>query len=167
MDNKEAIRFLKQLYPHGGCCWLDEQRIEAISMAVEALAEKENAVVVDAKVAFDFSNPYDIYNRRLIVSLKDINEGLIKLKNTENVTDVKLIIVPTQHFSAHTTQQESNDSGSEKSDEWIVEQAREAEKRTQFGELVYSKLSKGVNSAYGIGFIEGMVAYRDSISEKD
>lgn len=53
------------------------------------------------------------------------------------------------------------------SDEWIVEQAKEAEKRTQFGELVYSKLSKGVNSAYGIGFIEGMVAYRESILKKD
>lgn len=94
MDNKEAIKFLNQLYPHGGCCWLDEQRIEAISMAVEALAEKENAVVVDAKVAFDFSDPSDIYSRRLMVLPQDLNEGLIKLKLTENVTDVKLIIVP-------------------------------------------------------------------------
>lgn len=94
MDNKEAIKFLKQLYPHGGCCWLDEQRIEAIGMAVEALAEKENAVVIDAKVAFDFSDPSDIYNRRLMVLPQDLNEGLIKLKLTENVTDVKLIIVP-------------------------------------------------------------------------
>lgn len=40
MTNQEAIKYLKQLYPHGGCCWLDEQRIEAISMAIEALKEK-------------------------------------------------------------------------------------------------------------------------------
>lgn len=37
MTNQEAIKFLKQLYPNGGCCWLDEQRIEAISMAISAL----------------------------------------------------------------------------------------------------------------------------------
>jgi hypothetical protein len=40
MTNQEAIKYLKQLYPRGGCCWLDEQRIEAISMAIEALKEK-------------------------------------------------------------------------------------------------------------------------------
>ena len=37
MTNEEAIKYLKQLYPNGGCSWLDEQRIEAISMAVDAL----------------------------------------------------------------------------------------------------------------------------------
>ena len=37
MTNEEAIKFLKQLYPNGGGTWLDEQRIEAISMAVNAL----------------------------------------------------------------------------------------------------------------------------------
>lgn len=71
------------------------------------------------------------------------------------------------HQYLHTIDLWSKEKNDIKSDEWIVEQAREAGKRTQFGELVYSKLSKGVNSAYGIGFIEGMVAYRDSISEKD
>lgn len=40
MTNKEAIKFLKQLYPNGGHCWLDEQRIEAIGMAVKALQEE-------------------------------------------------------------------------------------------------------------------------------
>ena len=37
MTNKEAIKFLKQIYPNGGHCWLDEQRIEAINMAIDAL----------------------------------------------------------------------------------------------------------------------------------
>lgn len=51
-------------------------------------------------------------------------------------------------------------------DKEIVERAKEAEKRTGFGELVHSPISKGVNSAYGIGFIEGMVEYRNSIQEE-
>ena len=48
----------------------------------------------------------------------------------------------------------------------IVERAKEAEKRTGFGELVHSPISKGVNSAFGIGFIEGMVEYRNSMQNK-
>jgi len=51
-------------------------------------------------------------------------------------------------------------------DKEIVERAKEAEKRTGFGELVHSPISKGVNSAYGIGFIEGMVEYRNSLQEE-
>ena len=39
MTNEKAIKYLKQLYPNGGHCWLDEQRIEAIGMAVKALQE--------------------------------------------------------------------------------------------------------------------------------
>ena len=40
MENEEAIKYLKQIYPNGGHCWLDEQRIEAIAMAINALKEK-------------------------------------------------------------------------------------------------------------------------------
>ena len=40
MTNEEAIKYLKQLYPNGGHCWLDEQRIEAIGMAIKALQEE-------------------------------------------------------------------------------------------------------------------------------
>lgn len=39
MTKDEAIKYLQQLYPNGGCGWLDEQRIEAISMAVDALKD--------------------------------------------------------------------------------------------------------------------------------
>ena len=42
MTNEESIKYLKQLYPNGGHCWLDEQRIEAIGMAIKAL-QKEPA----------------------------------------------------------------------------------------------------------------------------
>ena len=48
-------------------------------------------------------------------------------------------------------------------DEQIVERAKQAEKRTGFGELIHSEKSRGVNSAYGCGFIEGMVEYRESL----
>lgn len=37
MSNEEAIKYLQQLYPQGGHCWLDEQRIEAINIAVKAI----------------------------------------------------------------------------------------------------------------------------------
>lgn len=40
MTKEEAIKYLQQLYPNGGHCWLDEQRIGAISMAIEALKEE-------------------------------------------------------------------------------------------------------------------------------
>ena len=40
MNKEEAIKYLQQLYPNGGHCWLDEQRIEAIGMAVKALQEE-------------------------------------------------------------------------------------------------------------------------------
>lgn len=40
MTKEEAIKYLQQLYPRGGHCWLDEQRIEAIGMAIKALQEE-------------------------------------------------------------------------------------------------------------------------------
>ena len=40
MTKEEAIKYLQQLHPNGGHCWLDEQRIEAIGMAVKALQEE-------------------------------------------------------------------------------------------------------------------------------
>lgn len=40
MNKKEAIKYLKQLYPNGGHCWLDDQRMEAVGMAIQALQEE-------------------------------------------------------------------------------------------------------------------------------
>ena len=40
MTKEEAIKYLQQLYPNGGHCWLDEQRIEAIGMAVKSMQEE-------------------------------------------------------------------------------------------------------------------------------
>ena len=51
MTNKEAIKYLQQLYPNGGHCWLDEQRIEAIGIAIHAL--QEEPVSEDLEQAID------------------------------------------------------------------------------------------------------------------
>lgn len=40
-------------------------------------------------------------------------------------------------------------------DEQIVEAAKNVGENTGFGKLVHSPISRGVNSAYGIGFLEG------------
>jgi len=39
MKKEEAIKYLRQIYPNGGHCWLDSQRIEAIDMAIAALSK--------------------------------------------------------------------------------------------------------------------------------
>lgn len=51
-------------------------------------------------------------------------------------------------------------------DEQIVEAAKSAEKKTEFGELVHSKVSRGVNSAYGIGFLEGAEWAREQMTKE-
>lgn len=67
MTQEEAIKYLQQLYPNGGHCWLDEQRIEAMSMAIKALQEEpvsndlEEAATKYARK--QLSNPdYPTYN---------------------------------------------------------------------------------------------------------
>ena len=40
MTQEEAVKYLQQLYPNDGHCWLDEQRIDAINMAIKALQEE-------------------------------------------------------------------------------------------------------------------------------
>lgn len=40
MTKEEAIKYLQQLYPNGGNCWLNEQRIKAIGMDIKALQEE-------------------------------------------------------------------------------------------------------------------------------
>ena len=44
MEKEDAIKYLQELYPNGGHCWLDEQRIEAIGMAINALQEEPVSV---------------------------------------------------------------------------------------------------------------------------
>jgi len=51
-------------------------------------------------------------------------------------------------------------------DEEIVNAAKEHEQGFGFGRLVNSKVSRGVNSAYGIGFLEGAEWLRRQIMNK-
>ena len=57
MTNEEAIKFLKQLYPYGGHCWLDGQRTEAIGMAIKALKEEPVSEELEKEIQ-------DYYNSR-------------------------------------------------------------------------------------------------------
>lgn len=50
--------------------------------------------------------------------------------------------------------------------EQIVEAAKSAEMKTEFGELVHSEISRGVNSAYGIGFLDGAEWARGQMMKK-
>lgn len=69
MTNEEAIKFLKQLYPNGGHCWLDEQRIEAIGIAIAALEQKgaasEDLEEVSDKYSKEIESNYlnDMFDR--------------------------------------------------------------------------------------------------------
>ena len=70
MTNEEAIKYLKQLYPYGGHCWLVEQRIEAIGMAIKALQEEpvsedlEEAVNAYIGYAPEVDESSSIYGKR-------------------------------------------------------------------------------------------------------
>lgn len=52
MTREEAIKYLRQIYPNGGHCWLDEQRIEALELAIQALSVSLPSDVDEAAVAY-------------------------------------------------------------------------------------------------------------------
>ena len=58
MTREEAIKYLQQLYPNGGHCWLDEQRIEAISMAIKALQEESVSNDLEREIKHYVYDPY-------------------------------------------------------------------------------------------------------------
>lgn len=58
MTKEETIKYLQQLYPNGGHCWLDGQRIAAIDMAIKAL--QEEPVSEDFEEAMQHNAPDNI-----------------------------------------------------------------------------------------------------------
>ena len=73
MTKEEAIKYLQQLYPNGGHCWLDEQRMEAIGMAINALQEEPINEDLD-KAAKEWLIPqldksYESYGERKMMEL--------------------------------------------------------------------------------------------------
>lgn len=49
-------------------------------------------VEVEGEIIFDFSNPADIYCRRLLINNNDLNNALIKLNLIDKETKVKITI---------------------------------------------------------------------------
>jgi len=49
-------------------------------------------IEVEGKIVFDFSNPSDIYCRKLLVNNNDLNDKLIKLNLIDKETKVKITI---------------------------------------------------------------------------
>ena len=59
MTNEEAIKYLQQIYPQGGHCWLDFQRMEAIGMAIKALGGEIKQVGEAARKALQVEEPQE------------------------------------------------------------------------------------------------------------
>lgn len=64
MTNEEAIKFLQKIYPNGGHCWLDEQRIEAISMAIKALQEEPVSEDLEEEITKCYKSRNDLMMTR-------------------------------------------------------------------------------------------------------
>lgn len=96
MNKEEAIKFLKQLYPNGGHCWLDEQRIEAISMAVKALQEEPVSEFLNTESMIEsykqrlISQANGVKNSPLVdMCLASYKHGINETLDTLNLSNVQ------------------------------------------------------------------------------
>lgn len=71
MTKEEAIKYLKQIYPNGGGTWLDEQRIEAINMAINALEEPAAWSEEDERMMLFCCDYLDDNQKSWLLSLKE------------------------------------------------------------------------------------------------
>ena len=108
MTKEEAIKYLQQLYPNGGHCWLDEQRIEAIGMAVKALQDdpvSEDLEYASEKYSCRFSSSK--YGHNKIKSAFKDGANWQKEQMMKNAVDAKVCAVfPLRnynevHYSVH------------------------------------------------------------------
>ena len=49
-------------------------------------------VELNGKIVFDFSNPLDITNRKLLINEKELTTALLKLNLVNKITEVKITI---------------------------------------------------------------------------
>lgn len=49
-------------------------------------------VEIKGKIVFDFSNPLDIVNRKLIINNVDLKQALLKFTLIDKITEVKITI---------------------------------------------------------------------------
>ena len=68
MTNEEAIKYLKQIYPNGGHCWLDSQRIEAIEMAIEALSQPS--------IPSNLDEAAEKYSENILANNEDLQDAI-------------------------------------------------------------------------------------------
>lgn len=49
-------------------------------------------VEIKGKIVFDFSNPLDITNRKLMINYTELKQVLLKFNLVDKITDVKITI---------------------------------------------------------------------------
>ena len=148
MKKEDAIKYLQQLYPYGGHCWLDEQRIEAIGMAVKALQEEPVSEELE-KIVEEIAEP-------TILNAYGTKELARRLRNTICGTSVSEDLEEaSKNYALNNTpwddckdeiqesfkagaqwQKEKNESTTEDLGEYINELSK------QFPEVSFAKLSR-------------------------
>lgn len=68
MTQEEAIKYLRQIYPNGGHCWLDSQRIEAIEMAIAALSKPSLPSNIDEAA--------EKYSENILANNEDLQDAI-------------------------------------------------------------------------------------------
>lgn len=107
MTNQEAIKYLQQLYPNGGHCWLDEQRIEAIGMAVKALQEEPESIWHDAnEEPNNMSHCLVFYGEKSLIGHYLHYEPVLY-----NKQDKVFVTVAYPHQTGYKVEQKSLDGG--------------------------------------------------------
>lgn len=145
MNKKEAIKYLQQLYPNGGHCWLDEQRIEAIGMAIKALRDEPVSIWHDANeepikgkiilVVQDNGFPFvcDVRNDIGYVSLSFDHSNKTKIDGKDKWAYIEDLL---KLSNIHKTIKNWKEPVSEDLGEYINELSK------QFPEVSFAKLSR-------------------------
>lgn len=140
MTNEEAIKFLQQLYPNGGHCWLDEQRIEAIGMAIKALQEEPESKQNLSNVQRTVKNLNEDFENALAEEWKGYNDrGAAKVDALEDNTQ-ELAFAKGFYRGWHYM----DDDGLRKAVEGVSEELSNYinELSKQFPEVSFAKLSR-------------------------
>lgn len=108
MNKEDAIKYLKQLYPNGGHCWLDEQRIEALGMAIDALQEEPvNELWHDAS-----EEPNDMSSCLIFYGCKEAVGHYLHYEPVLYNKKEKVFVTPSfPHPTGYKVEQKSFDGG--------------------------------------------------------
>lgn len=140
MKKEDAIKYLQQLYPNGGNCWLDEQRIEAIGMAIKALQEEPVSEEKLSNVQITVKNLNEDFENALAEEWKGYNDrGAAKVDALEDNTQ-ELAFAKGFYRGWHYM----DDDGLRKAVEGVSEELSNYinELSKQFQEVSFAKLSR-------------------------